>query len=100
MSDRYADIYKIDAYDEYVNGAYDEDGNGADCDDCSGEMFFRNGKWVCRNCGRVMTRSEFLNHIGAEPPGSRCITNCHENYPLCKKCCKVYEIDPDDPILD
>lgn len=100
VGDEYMDIYRIDARDEYLNGAYDDEGNGVYCDHCSGEMFHRGNEWVCRECGKAMSRMEYLGYIGAEPPGSKCFTNCNENYPLCKKWCKVYEIDPDDPILD
>lgn len=93
-------IYRIDTADEYYNGAYDDDGNDVVCDFCGGEMKFRDGEWYCTECGQTMDRATYFNHIGAEPPGDGCMHGCDENYPLCKKWCSRYEIDPDDPILD
>ena len=97
MSDSF---YRIDAHDEYINGAYDENGDGVICDLCSGDMAYRQGVWVCRECGQVMSRTQYLNHIGAEPPGIKCFDDCEDNYPLCKKWCSTYDIDPNDPMLD
>ena len=99
--DEYYDIYKLDMNDEWANAAYDEDGNAVFCDICGGEIKWRQaeGHWQCESCGQVMTRPVYLNYIGAELPGSECLTNCRENYPFCKKYCDRYLIDPMDPML-
>lgn len=102
MNENYDDIYRIDAGDEWENSAYDEDGMAAVCDVCGEEMKWSPSErnWFCPSCGRDMGRAEYFNHIGAEPPGSRCMTNCSENYPACKLMCPWYEIDPDDPMAN
>jgi predicted RNA-binding Zn-ribbon protein involved in translation (DUF1610 family) len=99
--DDYFEIYRVDADDEWRNGAYDESGNVAVCDICGAEMRWDQGlcEWYCPECGQLMNRSQYFNHIGAEPPGRKCLTNCCENYPFCKKYCDRYKIDPNDPML-
>ena len=99
--DEYLDIFRIDAFEDWACGAYDEDGNDAVCDLCGGSIRWNpgSGKYICRDCGQEMDRVVFMNHIGASPPGSLCLVSCRENYPLCKKSCEVYAIDPDDPML-
>ena len=100
--DHYDDIYRIDAFDEWVNGAYDENGDTSVCDMCGGDMRWNPvmQNWYCRECEQIMDRPTYFNHIGANPPGPECITNCQENYPFCKKHCDHYKIDPNDPMLD
>lgn len=97
----YQEVYEFDAKDAWLNGAYDENGNGVPCDMCGGEM-----KWnpvmqnyVCENDDQAMSRIEYFNYIGANPPGPDCLTNCSENYPVCKQFCTRYKIDPSDPML-
>lgn len=99
--DEYFGLYELDSLDEWINTGYDEEGNTAVCDICSGEMRWsrNNNSWICRDCGRELSRSEWFNHIGANPPSSVCITNCLENYPFCKKICDRFLFDPDDPIM-
>lgn len=99
--DEYSMIYRINAKDEWLNGAYDEEGNISVCDICGSELRW-NAKahiWYCGNCGQKMDRSIYFNHIGANPPGKDCLSQCGENYPFCKKYCERYDIDPDDPLL-
>ena len=100
--DEYYRLYKVDADDEWRNSAYDENGDCVVCDICSEEMKWSGSghEWFCPGCGQKKTRIQFFNHIGAEPPGSDCLTRCNENYPFCKKYCDRYPIDPDDPMLD
>ena len=95
------DLYVVDAADAWINGGYDETGDAAYCDLCGEEMRFdENGRvWVCPGCWNVMNRVQWFNHIGANPPGHKCISQCSENYPICKRWCTVYEIDPDDPMM-
>lgn len=99
--DEYGKIYKLDMKDEWANTAYDEAGDAVLCDICGSEMKWSQAKnkWYCLDCGQEMSRAEYLDYIGAEPPGSECLTNCRENYPFCKKYCDRYLIDPRDPML-
>lgn len=99
--DSYEDLYRADARSAWLNGAYDEMGDQAVCDICGEEMVWDPARrvWLCDTCGREMNRAAWFNHIGAEPPGSRCLSQCQENYPLCKQWCTWYEIDEEDPIL-
>lgn len=100
--DHYEDIYRIDALDEWINGAYDENGNTAICDRCGGDLKWNPvmSHWYCTECEQTMNRDIYFNHIGASPPGRRCISGCEENYPFCKKYCEHFDIDPDDPMMD
>ena len=100
-SDDYNEIYKLDMSDEWKNAAYDEEGSVAACDICGSEMRWnpKAHEWHCPGCGQTMNRALYFNHIGAEPPGTECLTLCHENYPFCKKHCERFPIDPDDPML-
>lgn len=102
MKDEYSEIYKVDARDDWLNGAYDEEGNVAVCDICEGELAWnpKDRNWYCKGCGQEMDRAEYLNYIGANPPGPRCLSGCEENYPFCKKHCEHYVIDPSDPMMD
>lgn len=99
--DEYDKLYRLDMMDEWMNTAYDEDGDVAVCDFCGADMKWdqTQREWYCPECGQTMTRALYFNHIGAEPPGLECLTNCCENYPFCKKYCERYFIDSDDPML-
>ena len=99
--DEYNDLYKLDMKDEWMNSAYDEHGDAAVCDLCGTDMKWDQAQheWYCPGCGQTMTRAYYFNHIGAEPPGSECLTNCCENYPFCKQHCTRYFIDSNDPML-
>lgn len=99
--DEYNDLYKLDMKDEWMNSAYDEHGDAAACDICGTDMKWDpiRRAWYCPGCGQIMTRALYFNHIGAEPPGLECLTNCCENYPFCKQYCTRYLIDSDDPML-
>lgn len=71
--------------DEDYDCVYDEDGNEVCCDLCGGEMVWKNGTYLCSECGQVMKRADFFNYIGAEPPGKECLT-CDNLYPGCVIC--------------
>jgi len=92
-----------DMYNEWQNSAYDEDGNVVDCDgySCSGELKWDPAKaiWFCPECWKEFDRNDYFFYIGAQPPGSYCMS-CSENYPFCKKTCIHYDIDPNDPMMD
>ena len=94
------DLYKVDAREEYENGAYTEDGDQVYCV-CGEEMTFvpESNWWQCRNCGNFKTRTQWFDHIDANPPGPKCLAQCRENYPVCKNWCIWYDIPDDDPIL-
>ena len=82
-------IFRVNAYDDWINGAYDEEGSAAVCDIC-GEPLRWNPvmcNYYCEACGREMSRAQFFNHIGATPPRAECLTSCEENYPLCREGC-------------
>lgn len=72
-------------FGEVYDDVYDEEGNFVYCDYCNSELKWKDGIYVCPNCGQTMTRSEFFNYIGAEPPGPECIT-CDNLYPGCVIC--------------
>lgn len=95
------DIFKLDMMDEWLNGAYDENGDEAVCDICYAGLYHdpERDVYYCRRCGSEMTRARFLDYIGANPPGPACNGECKENYPLCKQWCRLYDIDPHDPML-
>lgn len=92
-------LYRINADDEWRNSAYDEEGESAVCELCDGELRW-NGYdgYVCKECGHEMSRSDYLNYIGANPPDGQCY-HCSTNYPFCKKECVLVSIDPFDPML-
>ena len=66
---------------------YDESGNnaGVRCIYCNTEIRWKDGQYICPNCGEVMSRSEFFNAIGAEPPGPERIDR-NNLYPGCIIC--------------
>ena len=94
-------LYRVNAADAFINGGWTEDGDSATCDACGDEMRFdeEDRVWRCVSCGNWMNRAKWFNHIGANPPGKKCLLLCRENYPLCKRWCRWYKIDPNDPIL-
>lgn len=100
--DEYDDIYKLDMKEEWACSTYDEQGEAVYCDICGGELKWHpsENRWICKDCGQEMSRAVYFDYIGAEPPGSACLTNCRENYPFCKKYCDRYLIDPRDPMLE
>lgn len=99
--DEYDEIYKLDMKEEWAGSAYDEEGEAVLCDICGEEMKWNQAEneWYCPGCGQAMSRAVYLDYIGADPPGSDCLTGCRENYPFCKKYCDRYAIDPMDPML-
>lgn len=99
--DEYDDIYQLNMGDEWMNSAYDENGDDAVCDICGTDLKWNPEKriYYCRGCGQEFSRVGYFNHIGANPPGPKCVTQCWENYPFCKKYCLEYDIPYDDPML-
>ena len=99
--DDYAEVYQVDTMDEWENSAYDEEGNAAACDICGSDMRWSPERhvWYCPECGEEMDRAVYFNHIGAEPPGSDCLTNCNENYPFCTRSCMLHPPKLDNPFL-
>lgn len=83
------------AFDDWINTGYDETGDDVSCDICEGTMMWDPDLrlWTCSDCGRQMNRAYYFNYIGAEPPNVKCLTNCHENYPLCKQYCPMLNKD-------
>jgi len=90
----YNRIYEHNESDSSYDDVYDEDGNEVNCDYCHAEMKFKGGQYVCLECGQVMSREVFFNYIGAEPPGSECVT-CDNLYPGCIVCPHGYVVDED-----
>lgn len=78
-----AELFEPDVGEVY-DDVYDEDGDFVICA-CGEEIKWKDGVYICPNCGQTMTRSEFFNYIGAEPPGPECIT-CDNLYPGCVIC--------------
>jgi len=80
--------YPIEFFDDpSYEEIYDENGEYSlvQCDSCQETIRWKNGDYICPNCGTVMNRSEFFNCIGAEPPGIECST-CNNLYPGCVIC--------------
>lgn len=77
-----------------VDYAYDEDENSVDCEWCRQPIVYKDGEYYCPECDRTISRQEFFEYIGAEPPGSECY-NCDNNYPVCTICQYGY-VDDDD----
>ena len=100
MLDEYEEFYRVNAGSEWLCGAYDEDGDQVYCEACGEEVSFDPAfrEWRCSNCGMSKSRIQFFGYIGANPPGPKCISQCGENYPVCKKTCPWYRIDPSDPM--
>ena len=81
------DLESGDNYDGVpgYSDVFTEDGDEVFCDWCGIEIKWKDGQYVCPNCGQEMTREIFFNYIGANPPGKECIT-CDELYPGCMEC--------------
>ena len=97
------ELYKVDADEEWINGAYDEHGEQVQCDWCHENLSWNPETriWYCRNCSRKISRAEWFNWIGAyRMPGPKCLSQCEENYPMCKSWCALYKIPEDDPFFD
>ena len=96
----WSEFYEVDSTDEWVNGGYDERGEQVWCA-CGGEMHFDDDQkiWICRDCGYWRNRAQWFDFIEASPPGKKCLSQCKENYPICKKWCMIYDIPLDDPII-
>ena len=86
-------FYRVDARDEWLNGAYDEDGEQVYCDACGDELKWDPADrcWRCEGCGNQKSRAQFFDFIGANPPGVKCLSQCRENYPFCRKSCPWYK---------
>lgn len=70
---------------DYYDDVYDEEGNDVICDLCGEEIGWKNGIYICKNCGKMFNRADFFNYIGAEPPGKECV-KCDNLYPGCIVC--------------
>lgn len=81
--------------DEIYDDAYDEEGDFAYCY-CGENIKYLKGLYLCPNCGKIYSREEFFNHIGAEPPGRECIDICEDLYPGCVMCKYGYVKENDD----
>lgn len=64
---------------------YDEHGDTVICDECGHEIYWKDGIYVCPQCGKTMSRQVFFDYIGAMPPGPKCLT-CDNLYPGCVTC--------------
>ena len=91
----------VDAADAWQNGAYTEDGDQVECSVCGANMIFdpKQRCWKCSSCWNTKNRVQWFAYLDANPPGKKCLTKCHENYPVCKNWCMFYKIPDDDPIL-
>lgn len=78
-------------FGEVYDDVYDEDGDFVNCI-CGGTIKWKDGVYICPDCGEVLNRAEFFNHIGAEPPGPECLT-CANLYPGCIVCPHGYVED-------
>ena len=99
--DDYDEIYRIDADDDWKNSGYDENGDEACCV-CGESIRWSpiDRLWFCPKCGLQYDRADYFECIDANPPGVKCLTQCQENYPFCKKYCPWYKIPKDDPMID
>lgn len=93
MMNDYEDFYRVDASAELLQGAYDEDGDQVYCDCCGDELRWdpESRTWRCESCGNEKSRISYFGYIGADPPGAKCIAQCRENYPICKRSCPLYK---------
>lgn len=76
MSRNSQDVYEM---------VYDEDGYTINCDICGSEIKWKDGLYVCPECGNIFHRADFFNYIGANLPGPKCI-ECDSIYPGCVVC--------------
>lgn len=72
-------------FGEVYDDVYDENGDSVFCDICGNEIKWKEGIYICPDCGQTMSRSVFFNYIGAEPPGPECVS-CANLYPGCIIC--------------
>lgn len=74
----------------------DEQGLSVLCPSCDDQLYFNEAEniFVCLGCGYEMSRQDFLEYIGAEPPGEECKT-CDSLYPGCMWCDHGY-VDEDE----
>ena len=56
-----------DELDDTYEDVYTLDGDTVACDWCGSEMKVRFGQYICPDCGKIMSRSEFMNYIGIDP---------------------------------
>lgn len=83
----------FDASEAYEN-VYDEDGGLVYCEYCNSQIVWKNGQYYCPKCERTISRADFINYIGANLPGPKCIT-CDNLYPGCIVCPYDYKLDND-----
>lgn len=102
---RWAAGYPVDLTDEYgrpwcdssYEDFYDEEGDIAlvRCDHClNGFVRWKDGQYICPECGEIMPRAELFNAIGVEPLGPKCVT-CDELFPGCISCPHGYVEEED-----
>lgn len=72
---------------------YDEDGEEVTADCCGVPIMWDEENYVCPECGRIFSRADFFERIGANIPGELCIT-CDQLWP-CTFCHRGYDI-PDE----
>ncbi|MGN1370922.1 MAG: hypothetical protein ACI4XM_01385 [Candidatus Coprovivens sp.] len=58
--------YIDDEIDETYENVYDVDGDSVYCDYCNSEIKWKDGEYICPNCGQVMNLDTFLNYIGVD----------------------------------
>lgn len=88
------DDYEKHIFDPSYEEIYDMDGNSAylECDLCGEWVKFKNGEYVCPNCGKVYSRDEVFNAVGLDPLGPMCPT-CSSKFPGCSFCPYGYGVD-------
>lgn len=73
-----------ETYEDVYDNVYDEDGDFVHCV-CGGTIKWKDGIYICPDCDETLSRLEFFNYIGANPPGPECVT-CMNLYPGCVIC--------------
>lgn len=83
---------KENDYDEYYTStSFDEDGGEVICPICrNADIVCENGEYKCPDCGYKLSRSEYMNYIGADYYKPECI-NCKGNYPSCREDCDLFQ---------
>lgn len=89
----YSELYESEFEDEdevqfdgdLYEDVYDEDGFPVVCDICGSEVKWKEGHYICLECGKEFERTEFFNYIGTEAPGPEC-ASCDNLYPGCQIC--------------
>lgn len=81
--------HNFEPLDNDYEDVYDEDGEIVVCDMCPGEIKWIDKTYMCPDCERKMSRAEFFDYIGANPPGKECWT-CDNLYPGCVVCLYGY----------